>query len=68
MKALLVSIRDTLLNSSKGCNQHQFINANSNGGSNSITKNLLEIIELAASDWKFDQSQQIYYFPYTQLD
>lgn len=28
-------------------------------------KNLMEMIEFRASDWKFDSSQELYYFPYT---
>ena len=65
IKALVFVIRDTLLNCG---NANQFINANNSSNNSSITKNLLEIIELAASNWKFAQSQDIYYFPYTKMD
>lgn len=65
LKALIFSVRDTLLNCGNGS---QFINSSNSSNNSSITKNLLEIIELSASSWKFSQSQQIYYFPYTKMD
>ncbi|KPM06607.1 hypothetical protein QR98_0050840 [Sarcoptes scabiei] len=65
IKSMIFIIRDLLLNYSS----HQFINASSNASQNSsISKSLLEIIELASSGWRFNQAQQIYYFPYTKLD
>ncbi|KAH9522725.1 RNA binding [Dermatophagoides farinae] len=66
IKALIFLIRDILLNCSA---INQFVNAHNNNSLNSsISKNLLEIIELYSSGWQFDQSQQIYYFPYTKID
>nr|XP_027205380.1 putative protein DDB_G0292252 [Dermatophagoides pteronyssinus] len=66
IKTIIFLIRDILLNCS---NLNQFINSQNNTSLNSsINKNLLEIIELYSSGWQFDQSQQIYYFPYTKID
>ena len=56
MKTLMAMIRDTFL--SANCGHHM-----------NCQKLYLEIIELSSSGWVFNQSQLIYYFPYTkQID